>query len=322
MIKFFSRIFALLISAFLVSPSFADDYPNKPVKIIVAFAPGGPLDAVARQAAAGFEAKLGQPFVLDFRSGANGVIGTTAAAKSPADGYTLLVVSSAFTVTPNTVKSLPFDTERGFTPVGMIAKGDIALIANPGLGAKNVHELIAKAKASSSPIKLGSSGYGGALHLAGELLKARAGLNMIHVPYNGANQVVVGVVGGHVDIAFVALAPALELIKSGQLVALGIVGDTRAPTLPDVPTLAETGMPGIDVASTFGLVAPAGVSPEIIAKLNKALNETLADPATKEKLAALNLDPWPMSPPQFGDYIRSQIKTWGEAVKAAGIEPQ
>ena len=300
----------------------AQEYPIKPIRTIVAFAPGGPADLVVRPVAQKLYEMLGQPVVIDYRAGANGVIGAEVVAKSPPDGYTLLATTSGFTMNPNTFAKLPYDTIKDFAPVSLTANSDIAFMVNPVVPARSIKEFIAVAKARKNAMTYASSGTGGSLHLGGEMLKLATGIDMLHVPYKGASLAMADVIGGHIDVLFISVPPAIPQVKSGKLRALATASAQRARGLPDVPTFAELGYADFEVDARYGLVAPAGTPRDIVAKLSATVAKAAQTPELKERYAALGLEPISATPEQFAEYIRRDIAKWRKVVAAAKINPQ
>lgn len=299
----------------------AQDYPVKSIRLVVGYPPGGPTDAVARAIAQKLTEVLGQPVVVDFRSGAAGNIGADSVAKSPPDGYSLLLITDSFMISASTYAKLPFDPLKDFAPISLVTNGHIVLAVNPALPAKSVPELIALAKRNPGKLTFASAGTGGPLHLFGELFKTMAGVDMLHVPYKGAGPAVIDVLGGHVDMIFVALPPALPHIKTGKLRALGVGDLERVASLPGVPTLNES-VPGFEASSRYGMLAPAATPKEIVAKLNSALVQVLQTQEIRERFAGFGVEPLSCTPADFAAYLREQIVRWSKVVKAAGIRPE
>jgi tripartite-type tricarboxylate transporter receptor subunit TctC len=304
------------------STSSGQSYPSKPVRIIVPFTPGGPNDLVARPVAPKLQELMGQPIVIDYRAGANGIIGSELVAKSPPDGYTLLVISSSFTINPSTQAKLPFDPIRDFAAVSSLAKSDIILIVNPAVPARSVKEFVALAKSRPGKLNYGSSGTGGSLHLAAELLKMTAGIDMVHIAYKGAALALTDVIGGHVDSMFIAAPGAIPQIKAGKVRVLATASARRAPALPDTPTFAEAGFADVQVDSRYGLIGPAAMPAAVVARLQAAIAKALAAPEVRERYTALGLDPAPSSPQEYAAYLREDVVRWRKVVAAAKLTPQ
>jgi tripartite-type tricarboxylate transporter receptor subunit TctC len=299
----------------------AETYPRGPVTIIVPFAPGGSVDIVARPIAQALQQKLNQPFVVDYRQGANSQIGTAYVGKARPDGHTLLLFSGSLMVNPSTQKKLPYDTLKDFKPVGMLGENDNILIVSPKLGVSNLQELIKLAKARPGRLTYGSSGAGGPLHLAAELFKDAAKVDMLHVPYRGTGAMFPDMISGNVDAAVVSIPSGISLVQSGLLKGLATTGAERASNLPEVPTMTELGIP-LRTVVPYGLVAPAGTPKEVVDRLSAALADILKSEAIKERFAAGELRPIFATPEQTAEFVRTEIDRYAEIVKKAGIEPQ
>ena len=304
------------------TPSLAQDYPVKPVRTVIGFPPGGPNDLAMRPMAQKLTELLGQPFIIDYRPGANSIIGAELVAKSPPDGYTLFFISTAFSINPSSYAKLPYDTLRDFVPISPISKSDIVFVVNPVVPARSVKEFVALAKSRPGKINYASSGTGGALHLGAELLKLVAGIDMVHVPYKGAAQALTDVIAGHVDSMFIAAPPAIPQVKAGKVRALAVASARRAAALPDTPTFDEAGWPNFRVDSRYGLVAPAGTPAAHIAKLNAAIAKAAASPEIKERYAAAGLEPVHTPQQEFVAYLRDDIAKWRKVVAVAKLTPQ
>ena len=312
----------MTLAALLCGSAGAQEYPVKPVRVIVAFAPGGPADLVVRPYTQKLHEFYGQPLVIDYRAGANGVIGADLVAKAPPDGYTLLATTSSFSMNAVTYAKLPFDTLKDFAPVSLTAGSDIAFMVNPVVPARTVKEFIAIAKSRKSPMTYASSGAGGSLHLGAELLKLAAGIDMLHVPYKGAAPAMADVIGGHVDVMFISVPPALPQVKAGKLRALGTASPKRARGLPEVPTFAELGYADVDIDSKYGLIAPAATPREVINKLAAGVAKAAQSADLKERYAGLGLEPLSSTPEQYAEQVRNAITRWRKVVAAAKITPQ
>ena len=302
--------------------AYAQEYPAKAVRIVVPFAPGGPNDLAVRPVAQKLYELLAQPFVIDYRAGANGIIGCDLVAKSAPDGYTLVVISSSFTINASTYAKLPFEPLRDFAPVGSLATSDIIFVVNPTVPVKSVREFVALAKANPGKLTHASSGTGGSLHLGAELFKQTAGLNMIHVPYKGASLALTDVIGGHVDSMFISAPGAIAQIKAGKVRLLAIAGARRARALPDAPTFAEAGYPEVHVDTRYGLLAPAATPAATVARLDAAIAKALGTPEVREQYAALSLDPAVMSAQEYAAFLRDEVQRWRKVVAAAKLQPQ
>jgi tripartite-type tricarboxylate transporter receptor subunit TctC len=316
------RTFACIALALSVAAgASADTYPKGPVTIIVPFAPGGSVDIVARPIALALQEKLGQPFVVDYRQGANSRIGTDYVAKARPDGYTLLLFSGSLMVNPSTQKDLPYDTLKDFKPVGMLGENANVLIVSPKLGVNTLQEFIKLAKSRPGKLSYGSAGAGGPLHLAAELFKEAANVDMLHVPYRGTGAMFPNMISGVVDAAVVSIPSGLPFITGGLIKALAVTGAERAPSLPDVPTMTELGIP-LQTAVPYGLVAPAGTPPDVIQRLSQALAEILRSDAIKERFAAGEIRPIFATPDETAEFVRTEIGRYAGIVKKAGVELQ
>jgi tripartite-type tricarboxylate transporter receptor subunit TctC len=305
----------------LTSGACADTYPRGPVTIIVPFAPGGSVDIVARPIAQALQEKLGQPFVVDYRQGANSRIGSQYVAKAKPDGYTLLLFSGSLMVNPSTQKDLPYDTLKDFIPVGMLGENANVLVVSQKVGVNSLQDLIKLAKSRPGKLTYGSSGAGGPLHLAAELFEDVADVDMLHVPYRGTGAMFPDLISGVVDLAVVSLPSGMPYVKSGLIKALAVTGADRAPNLPDVPTMTELGIP-LQTAVPYGLVAPAGTPKEVIERLSGALAEVLKSDAIKTRFAAGEIRPIYATPEKTAEFVRTEIDRYAIIVKKAGIEPQ
>jgi tripartite-type tricarboxylate transporter receptor subunit TctC len=305
----------------LSSPVCAADYPARPVRLIVPFPPGGSNDVVGRLVANQLSERLGQQVYVDNRGGAGGVIGTEAAANAAPDGYTILIVSIAHAVNPALYK-LNYDPVKSFAPVTILATGPNVLAVNPHLPVSSVKDLIALAKQKPGELEYASAGVGSFQHLGGELFKLMAGANILHVPYKGGGPAMTDVISGHVNIVFSSLIQTTPFIQSGQLKALGTGGLRRAPVLPDVPTIAEAGVPGYEANNWWGIVAPAGTPAGTIEKLKNDIQAALQSPKLQEQFAREGASAMEMSSSEFGKYMETEIAKWGGVVEKANIRPQ
>lgn len=298
----------------------AQSFPTKPVRMIVAFPPGGGTDIVARIVSQKLTEMWGQQVIVDNRAGAAGTIGTDLAAKAAPDGYTLFMGTMG-NLTANTVlyKNLPFEVGRDLTPVTLVVAVNFVMVAHPSLPARTVQEVIALAKDKPGQINYASSGSGGAPHLGAELFKSMTGVSLTHVPYKGSGPSFADLLGGQVSLTFDSLAQALPYIKSGRLRALAVTGPKRASMLPDVPTVAEAGVPGYELTNWFGLVTRAGTPREIVHRVNAGVVKVLQMPDVRERLLGMALDPVGNTPEQFGAFIKSETAKWAKVIKEAGI---
>ncbi|HXF68121.1 MAG TPA: tripartite tricarboxylate transporter substrate binding protein [Burkholderiales bacterium] len=314
-----SGIEALAALALLAASAAAPSYPERPVRLIVAVPAGGTPDVVARMVAPGMSALLGQQLVVDNRPGAGGLIGTELAARAAPDGYTLLVSSPGpLAILPHVQRKVPYDALNDFAPVGLIASNPFLLIVHPAVPAGTVKELLAAARAEPGRFNYASAGNGSANHLAMELFKSMAGVSITHVPYKGAPQAVSDVLAGHMNMMFNSVPPVLAHIKAGRVRALGVAGARRSPQLPEVPTIAEAGVPGYEAITWFGLLAPAQAPKRAIARLSAALSSTLRAPETRSQLENQGMEPAGGAPEEFAALIRRDFEKYAKAVKLSG----
>ena len=301
----------------------AEVYPERPIRILVGFAPGGGTDTTARAIGQRLAAALGQPVVVDNRPGAAGNIAADIVAKSDPDGYTLLMGTiAALAINPTLFGNLPFDPVRDFAPITQAVNSTNVLVVHPGVQAAGVKELITLAKAAPGKLLYGSSGIGGAGHLAGELFSALAGVRMTHVPYKGGGPVMIDLLAGHVQCVFATAATAIPHMKTGRVRPLGVTTVKRAGMLPDIPTIAEQGLKGFDANNWYGILAPARTPNVIVHRLNDAIVKVLSDPELTQYLFAQGLDPAPSTPAQFGAYVKSEMNKWAGIVRSAGASAQ
>ena len=314
-----SLLSGLLLLAGVTSAQ-AQEYPTKPIHLIVPFSSGGGTDSSARAVAEKLSKQLGQQVVVENRPGASGNIGTAAVARMPADGYTLLLgFDGTLVINPFIYPAIPFDTLRDFTPVTKL--GDVALtvVAHPSLPVRNLAQLIAYSKANPGKLSYGHSGVGGTSHVGGELLKQRTGLDMTHVPYKSGGQAVVDALGGQVPLAYVAVAGAQGHLRSGRLVAIGVSTAKRLASLPDVPTFIEQGVPDFEVSSWNGILVPSNTPRPVVDRLHREIATALRDPDTRERFAALGIEPVGNTPEQFAEQIKADLARWAKVVEQAKI---
>jgi tripartite-type tricarboxylate transporter receptor subunit TctC len=314
----------LVLLALVAAPSItrAQDYPNRPIRLIVPFAPGGNLDVAGRQIAEGLRGGLGQPIVVDNKGGAGGSIGAEAAAKSAADGYTLLLASSALTINPAIHQKVPYDIAKDFEPVGLSMVTSLVLVASNKLGIRSVADLIAAAKAKPGKLTFGSAGVGSGSHMAGELFNQTANVQILHIPYKGSGPATAAIVSGEVDLTFTSQAGALPFHKAQQLVALAITGKAPSPLFPGVPTIESVGVKNYEAGDWIGILVPAGTPKPVISRLNSELTKWLKQPETKARLAELAFEPRFGTPEEFGAVIRSELVKWNRTAKAANIKAE
>ncbi len=295
-------------------------YPSKPVRLIVPFAPGGTTDVLARLVAQKLTDSLGQQFIIENKPGAGGNIGTELAVKSPADGYTLVMsFDGTMAINPNTYAKMPFDPQKDLVAVANVAQVPLLIVVHPGVAAKSIAEFVALAKASPGRINYSSAGHGSTGHLTGELFRLRAGIEIVHVSYKGGGQAVQDLLGGQIQMLVTALPTVEGHLKGGKLRALAFASSKRVPGAPEVPTFAESGHPGMEVSSWYGILAPAGTPQEIVRRLNAEINRVLLAPEVRERLTALGAEPTGGSPEQFAQVIRVDTARWAKVVSDAGI---
>jgi tripartite-type tricarboxylate transporter receptor subunit TctC len=302
--------------------AWAQAYPSKTVRIIVPFPPGGGTDVIARVIAQKLTESWGQQVIVDNKAGASGTIGSDLVAKSAADGYTLLLTATHHAINLSMYKQLPYDTLRDFVPVAYIAASPNLLLLHPSVPANNVQELIAYAKSKPGGLNYAASSVGGATHLTGELFKTAAGIQLQHIPYQGAAPAMTDLLGGQVPMMFDVIPTALAHVRSGRLKAIAVTSARRTTVMPEVPTIAESGIPGFEAISWFGLYAPAATPKDTVNKLNADFNRVLQLPEVKDKLAAQGAEPIAMTPEQFAGYLRAEIAKWAKAIKDSGAKAE
>jgi len=300
--------------------SFAQDWPAKPIRIIVPFAAGGPADVYARFVAVRLQETLGQPVVVDDRPGAGSIIGTDAAAKSAPDGYTLLMMSNTQTVNETLIPNRPYQLMRDFVPVAPVNYSDLVLVVHPSVGASSVADLVKLAKANPGKLNYASSGPGTPYHMAGELFKAMAGVDIVHIPYKGSSGARTDVLGGQVQMMFDAVTTMSQHARAGQVRALGTTGRRRSSVLPDVPTIAEAGVPGYETVIWLGIMAPKGTPPAIVGRLNAEIAKIQSRADVRQEWAAQGALPMVMTPEAFGRYLNDDIVKWERIVKISGAK--
>jgi tripartite-type tricarboxylate transporter receptor subunit TctC len=317
----------VLLAAFAIAcgplaPASAQDYPTRPIKIVVPFGPGGPADVFSRQLAQHLSEALKQSVVIENRPGAGSIIGTDAVAKSPPDGYTLLAMSNTHTVNESLVPNKPFQLMRDFVPVAAINYSDLVMVVHPAVAAKDLREFIALAKSKPGALNYASSGTGTPYHMAAELFKAMSGTDLVHVPHKASGEMRNSVIGGHVQMAFDAITTMASNVKAGQVRALGTSASRRSSVLPQVPTIAEAGVPGYESTIWLGIMAPAGTPAAIVDRLNAEINKAIGRPDVKAAWDQQGAVPLTMSPSEFDAYLRKDIEKWAAVVKSAGIKPE
>jgi tripartite-type tricarboxylate transporter receptor subunit TctC len=298
----------------------AEEFPTKPIRMIVPFPPGGPNDIIARVVGQRMSELFKQPIIIDNRGGQAGVLGTDAVAKSNPDGYTIGIVSaSALSISPS-MEKIAYDPQKDFAPITLVATVPEMLVVATNVAAKNMNELVALAKAQPGKLNFASAGTGGLPHLAGELFKLTAKIDIVHVPYRGAAPAINDLLGQQVQMTFLDLPVILPQIKAGTLRPIALGAPERSSTAPDVPTTAEVGMPDLLIENWYGMIAPAATPPAVIAKLNRIANEAMADPSVKEKMADQGLTLAGDTPEHFREFISSETKKWANVIKQAGVE--
>ena len=319
--RFLSVAFAFIVLCGSFDFAGADDYPTRPITLIVPFPPGGSTTVMARNVADKMSATLGQPVVVENRGGAGGTIGTRSVAKAAPDGYTILLSYTAtMAIAPSMNVNAGYDPRKDFVPIGMIGFAPNVLVVHPSLPVRSVAELIAYAKAAPAPVQYGSPGVGTVNHLAGEYLASETGVKLQHVPYKGNGPAMGDLLGGHIPMMFVPIPVALGNVKAGTLRGLAITTAKRSGLLPDLPTLAESGVPGFDVALRYGLMAPTGTPPAVIAQLNRELNAALATEDVKQRLATEGAEALPGTPEAYAADVDADEKRWSGLVKKLGIK--
>jgi tripartite-type tricarboxylate transporter receptor subunit TctC len=320
--RFLATLALAAVTLPLMPIAHAEAFPDKPIVLVIPFPPGGPTDAMARTLAAEMQNRLGQPMIVENRAGAGGNIGAEYVARAAPDGQTLLFgTSGPLAINASLYRKVNYDPVKSFAPVIQVGHLPNILVVNPAVPAKNVKELIAYAKSNPNKLSYASSGNGASSHLAGVLFNASAGVDLQHIPYKGTGPALNDLLGGQVSMSFTDVLTALPYVKTGKLRALGVTTTERSQALPDVPTVAEQGVPGYDVSVFFGIVAPAGTPPDRIAKLNQAFVDVLDTPKVKQLFASQGLEPAPSSTPQqLGKFIQAQVTKWAGVVKQAGAQ--
>ncbi|MDO8375972.1 MAG: tripartite tricarboxylate transporter substrate binding protein [Aquabacterium sp.] len=318
--QLFSGLIAGLLCLTAAQAQTAQGYPNKPIRFIVPYAPGGSTSQVARMVAAKMTENWGQQVLIDNRGGANTVIGTDALAKSAPDGYTIGLTTSTLTTLQHLLPTLPFDPLKDFAPVSTMVTTQLVLVLHPSVPANNLKEFIALAKAKPNELNFAAVGTGSSTHLAGEMFKTVAGVKMQHVPYKGTAPALTDLIGGQIQLNFDTPVTSLPHIRAGKLKAIAVTGKTRLPSMPDVPTFAEAGLPEYDFQLWFGVLAPAGTPKDIVNKLAAEISRILALPDVKDLLLAQGLDAYAIGTDKFGALIKADLDRYGKVIKAAGIK--
>ena len=316
--KFTIAFICGLLSLVMTAPANAQSYPNKPVRVVVPYPPGGPTDIVARVLFQQVSEATGQQFLVDNRAGAGGNIGAEIVAKSPADGYTLLIGTTAHAINMSLFKNLSYDVQKDFAPVSLLTQGPLVLVAHPQFPANSIKEVIELAKSKSGGLNFASSGNGQSTHLSAELFNTMAGIKMSHVPYKGSAPALTDVMSGQVDVMFDTTLSAMPFVKAGKLKALGLTSPVRSPAAPDVPTIAESGLPGYEVFAWNGVFVPAGTPKAIIQQLNDQIRKAMLLPQVKDKFSAQGFAASWNSPENFGVFVKNEVDKWSRTVKASG----
>jgi tripartite-type tricarboxylate transporter receptor subunit TctC len=317
-----TRLFAFALLAALATGAAAQQYPIRPVRMIVPFAAGGPGDFLARTVGPRLSETLGQSVVVDNRGGANGQIATDIAAKSDPGGHTLLVISAGHTVNATLYTKLPYDSVRDFTPIIRLVSGPAIVVVHPSLPVSSVKELAAHAKQNPGKVLFASSGTGAPSHLAVELFKVMTKTELVHVPYKGMAPGIVDLLGGQVQVAFPTMVAGLVHARAGRLRALAVTSAQRSKAAPELPTMAEAGIPGYEATNWYGLVGPAKMPPAVVARLNSETARILALPEVRDRLSAQGMDPSALSPDAFAAYMASEIQKWARVIKAARVKTE
>jgi tripartite-type tricarboxylate transporter receptor subunit TctC len=318
----FVRVFIVFIAFIANVSAQSQPYPNKPIKIISPFATGGIADTFSRVVGQGLSESLGQPVVVENKTGGGGNIGADFVAKAPADGYTLVMGNiGSHAVNPYLMKNMPYDPLKDFEPVAYVLDAEGLLVVNPTIPVKNVTELIAYVKARPGQVSYGSGGMGTTSHLAGELFKSLAKVDMTHIPYKGNAPAITDLIGGQTQVMFATMPTVLPYVKTDKLKALAVIGSSRASSLPDVPTVAET-LPGFDVSNWIGIFAPAGTPKPIISKLNTEIIKIMQQPAVQKRLETEGAKFKPMTPEAFGAFQKNEALKWAKTIKDSGIKPE
>ena len=306
----------------VIAPVNAQNFPDRLIRIIVPFTPGGSNDVVAREIAAGLQERFKQTAVVENKPGGGGVIAYSSVAKSQPDGYLMLIAPASFTMGPHLSRNPLYHPVTDFAPINLVVDVPFVMVVPPTLPARTLGEFVDLAKRSPQKLTFGSVGVGTPQHLGGELFKMHAGVDLIHVPFRGATAAIPDLLAGRIDMFIGAINSLLPLIKEGKLRAIAAAGRTRTPSLPDVPTFAEAGLSGVEVGSSVGLVAPAGTPPAVVATLNRAIGEIIATPGFHERMAAIGVDVVGTTPQAYAKIISDDYAKWGKVVAAAGIKPE
>jgi tripartite-type tricarboxylate transporter receptor subunit TctC len=316
-------IIAAVAACLVTTPATAQDYPSKPIRLIVSFGPGGGADIVGRILGQAIAEKLGQPVVIENKPGAAGTLGNELVARAEKDGYTLGIMTAGQIIAAVMNKSLRYDTATAFEPIGMVGTTNLIIVTRPDFPASTAKELVAQAKQNPGKISVASPGFGATQHMSAELFRQTAGIDMLHVPFRTSPEAIAAILGKQVDVLFDTVLAVLGQVQSGQLKAIAVTGAERFPVVPDVPPAAESGVvPGYDVTTWYGFFAPRGTPQEIVGKLNKVLNEAIKDPAVRDKLIKAGVAVQGSTPEAFGKFMAGELARWNKVREAAGIAQQ
>lgn len=316
------RVLLAVLAVVAAVPAHAQNFPSRPVRLVVPYPPGGANDIVARLLAPKMGERLGQNVVIDNRGGGNTLIGSEIVAKSAPSGYTILIVAAGHAINPSLYAKLPYDTARDFAPIALIGDGAYVLVAHPSAGMVSSADLIALAKSKPGKIAYASSSIGNLTHLAAELFNSLAGIKMLHVPYKGGNPAMTDLLGGRISVFFSTVAVARPHLQSGKIKGLGVTTAKRTPALPNVPTIAESGLPGYEVSGWYGLVAPTATPKAAIVRLHSAVQVALRQAEIREKLLGVGVEAVDATTAQFGEKINTELAKWDKVVKPLGITPE
>lgn len=319
---FFAWFVVLMLVATCSGAAHAQQYPSKPIRLVVGYPAGGATDILARAVGAKLTEALGQPVIVENRPGAGSVIASAAVARATPDGYVLLMGALPLTVNPTLQKNLPYDTLRDFAPVSQVATTPYILVVHPSVPVKNVRQLIALARKRPGELNYASFGTGSGAHLSGELLRFITGIDIVHVPYKGSGPALVDVLGGRVIMTFTNILQTLPLVRQGKLRALGVTAAKRSSIALDIPTIAESGVPGYETQTWFGVLAPANTPQTVISTLHTAIANDLRNKQTRDQFLALGVEPIGSSPEEFARFLRDEVEKWGNIVRQAGIQAQ
>jgi tripartite-type tricarboxylate transporter receptor subunit TctC len=314
------RILLTLLSALCLTNLACAEYPDRPIRLIVSYPPGGGTDVTARQIVPMLSERLGKQVVIDNRSGAGSTLGTNIVAKATPDGYTLLMSDTTFGIVPGLYPKLPYDASRDFAPVTQITSVPVAMVVHPSVAASSVKELVELARAKPGALTFGSGGVGTPVHMAGELLMVQAQIKMLHVPYKGAGPAFADLLGGQFQLMFPTLQSVVPHVKSGRVRLIGMTTEKRSPAFPEVPTVQESGIPGVIAVAWFGIHAPARTPKAVVARLHDEAVKVVREPAIRDRFLADGADPVGSTPDQFGRFVANEIAKWTKVVKASGIK--